>query len=560
MSNQQLNLARKWRSKQFDQIIGQELSVRMLKNSLYLNQLFPVYLFSGQRGCGKTTTARVFAAALSCYRLTDFQKNPKTTIVPCLICQSCLAMAAGNHPDFIEIDAASHTGVDNVRTLIEAASLLPVMGKKKIYLIDEAHMLSKAAFNAFLKILEEPPATVIFMLATTDPQKILETVRSRCFQLFFPAINTQALVKHLQEVCAQEKIKADEKALELIVKETQGLARDALNLLEQVRFSTGVVTQEAVLKALGHLSEEQLLGIFEKIIEGNLQNLLQYVQLIQLQTYDATSIWQKFIELVRFALFVKSGAIDAGAITQKERFQAILQKCSIEQLGHFLKILYQQELLLAKTTVQHGLLEIVFLDMCRPLTQLVKIEPIITHTQNQKPAVVQKELEAATSNHPSVAAPAQDMRWNQFIVNIEQLSDPLLNSIFKQATFVSFDETTKKLVISFAQEATLFTDWLKETEKIWLTLLKDLFGQSVEYIAQFDQSVTRVKAKTTYNELGQMQQQAQTSSSGTPNKIISPVARQRSATVNVSDKEAFKTANQLLDTFGGTIVEVQGDE
>ncbi len=556
MSTGQLNLARKWRSKQFDQIVGQELSVRMLKNSLYLNQLFPVYLFSGQRGCGKTTTARVFAAALSCYSLTDFQKNPKITVVPCLTCESCLAMAAGNHPDFIEIDAASHTGVDNVRTLIEAASLLPVMGKKKIYLIDEAHMLSKAAFNAFLKILEEPPATVIFMLATTDPQKILETVRSRCFQLFFPAINTQALVKHLQEVCLEEKIKADVKALELIVKETQGLARDALNLLEQVRFSTGTVTQEAVLKALGHLSEEQLLGILEKIVQGNLHDLLQYLQVINFQVYDATSIWQKFIELVRLALFVKSGAIDAGAITQKERFESIVQKMSIDQLGYFLKNLYQQELLLAKTTVQHGLLEMVFLEMCRPLVQPTTGAPVVVQPQTQKVTAIQQQAEPVAVINSVVADPVQNIAWTQFIHKIEQLSDPLLNSIFKQATFVSFDQVTKKLVISFAQEATLFTDWLKETEKIWLVLLKDIFGESVEYSAQFGQATSMANNKTVQKEQGAMQQQAQTTS----HKIISPVARQKAATVNVSDKEAFKTANQLLDTFGGTIVEVQNDE
>jgi DNA polymerase III subunit gamma/tau len=556
MSTQQLNLARKWRSKQFDQIIGQELSVRMLKNSLYLNQLFPVYLFSGQRGCGKTTTARVFAAALSCYQLPDFQKNPKSTVVPCLTCESCLAMATGNHPDFIEIDAASHTGVDNVRTLIEAASLLPVMGKKKIYLIDEAHMLSKAAFNAFLKILEEPPATVIFMLATTDPQKIIETVRSRCFQLFFPAINTQALVKHLQEVCLEEKIKADVKALELIVKETQGLARDALNLLEQVRFSTGTVTQEAVLKALGHLSEEQLLGIFEKIVQGNLHDLLQYLQAINFQAYDAQSIWQKCIEMVRLALFVKSGAIDASSFTQKERFQAIIQKSSLDQLGYFLKILYQQELLLAKTTVQHGLLEMVFLEMCRFLVQPQSVMTVQVQPTVQKSSVVKSaELQPVVNNQATVNVD-QDARWEKFIQSIEQLSDPLLNSIFKQATFVSFDEVAKKLVISFAQESTLFTDWLKETEKIWLILLKNVFGEFVEYSAQFMPANSMVNNKIVQKEQGAIQQHAQTTS----HKIISPVARQKAATVNISDKEAFKTANQLLDTFGGTIVEVQGDE
>jgi len=175
MQDSTLNLARKWRSKNFDQVIGQELSVRMLKNSLYRDLYFPVYLFSGQRGCGKTSTARIFAAALNCEQLGVFQQSPKTQSVPCLICTPCQAMIAGRHPDFFEIDAASHTGVDNIRHIIDASQLLPVMGRKKIYLIDEAHMLSKASFNALLKILEEPPRSVVFILATTDPHKIIET-------------------------------------------------------------------------------------------------------------------------------------------------------------------------------------------------------------------------------------------------------------------------------------------------------------------------------------------------------------------------------------------------
>ncbi|HZW61234.1 MAG TPA: AAA family ATPase, partial [Candidatus Babeliales bacterium] len=155
--NNTLNLARKWRSRNFDQIVGQELSVKMLKNSLYLGQFFPVYLFSGQRGCGKTSTARVFAAAVNCKQLPSFQQNPKNFSIPCLTCESCTAMMQGQHPDFFEIDAASHTGVDTIRQIIDASQLLPLMGAKKIYLIDEAHMLSKASFNALLKILEEPP-------------------------------------------------------------------------------------------------------------------------------------------------------------------------------------------------------------------------------------------------------------------------------------------------------------------------------------------------------------------------------------------------------------------
>src|SRR6202789_2142037 len=222
MNTQQLNLARKWRSKDFSQIIGQDLLVRMLKNSLYLSHYFPVYLFAGQRGCGKTTTARVFAAAVNCEQLAAFQKDPKNISLPCLTCASCTAMKEGKHPDFIEIDAASHTGVDNICQIIDASSFLPLMGRKKIYLIDEAHMLSKAAFNAFLKLLEEPPVSVLFILATTDTQKIIETVRSRCFQLYFKPVETSCLVDYLKQMCAQEAIAIDQEALHMIVKETDG--------------------------------------------------------------------------------------------------------------------------------------------------------------------------------------------------------------------------------------------------------------------------------------------------------------------------------------------------
>ena len=173
-------------------LVGQPLVVRLVKNSLYRNLIFPVYLLIRYSWLWKTSVARIFAAALNCDALEQFQKNPQNQQLPCLACASCQAMQAMNHPDFIEIDAASHTGVDNVRAIIDAASFVPVLGKKKIYLIDEAHMLSKAAFNAFLKILEEPPISVVFMLATTDPHKILETVTSRCFQLFFEPIEMQS--------------------------------------------------------------------------------------------------------------------------------------------------------------------------------------------------------------------------------------------------------------------------------------------------------------------------------------------------------------------------------
>lgn len=563
MTVQHTNLARKWRSKQFNQVVGQELSIRMLKNSLYLNQFFPVYLFSGQRGCGKTTTARIFAAALNCHKLAEFQKDPKNITVPCLGCESCLAMAQGNHPDFIEIDAASHTGVDNVRTIIDAASLLPVMGNKKLYLIDEAHMLSKAAFNAFLKILEEPPDSAIFMLATTDPQKIIDTVRSRCFKLFFTAIAPEALVPYIKTICQAEKIAVEDQALYTIVRETEGSARDALNLLEQVRFSHGRVTQQAVIKVLGHMGEDQLLGLLETILAGDTQKLVFFLTEIQFENYCAQTVWAKFQELIRTALFAKYGATKYETILDKTRFEKILRSVDSVRLGAYLEALYKQEMVLLKTTVQHGLLEMLFIQLC----QYGVVQPQPVAVSSQSPILAQKKTLQPTSPvaetpQPQVISEVESdpTQWGQFLHKVATLSDPLLASIFNQAQFKSYDEATGELKLLFAQDVGFFGEWLKETEKVWMGFLKEVFGGTVVFTPLFEQGTNAPQVVQKKAPVSQIQRVPQGKVSTTPNKVVSPGASQRATIVNVTDKEKWKTASQLVEMFGGTVVEVPSDE
>ena len=303
----QLNLARAWRSKHFDELVGQPLVIRLVKNSLYRNLIFPVYLLSGMRGCGKTSVARLFAAALNCQALETFQKDPQNQQLPCLVCTSCLAMQKMNHPDFIEIDAASHTGVDNVRSIIDTASFVPVMGRKKIYLIDEAHMLSKAAFNAFLKILEEPPLSVVFMLATTDPHKILGTVTSRCFQLFFDPIDISSVAKHLAAICAQENIAFEEAALALIAQETEGSMRDALNMVERIRIAYPSITVTAVTELLGTIDNERLIQLLQAVVQNSPAQVITLLKNYELHTYNPLTFWKSFVELIRHAVWIKTG-------------------------------------------------------------------------------------------------------------------------------------------------------------------------------------------------------------------------------------------------------------
>jgi DNA polymerase-3 subunit gamma/tau len=318
----ELNLARKWRPLTFENIVGQELTVRLLKNSLFKQHFLPVYLLSGQRGCGKTTTGRVFAAAINCLQLDEFSRNPQH-IVPCGSCASCQAMRHGNHPDFIEIDAASHTGVDNVRQIIEATTFLPHMGRKKIYLIDEAHMLSKAAFNAFLKILEEPPKTVLFMMATTDSHKIIDTVRSRCFQLFFEPLAPEILLNHLATICEKEAIAYEREALAVIVKEAEGSVRDALNLIERVRLAHDTISAEATRSVFGSLDDQAIINLVAALARKQPAEVVAVWQEHQLSTKPPSLLWKKLFDTLHACLLFTFSPKTSAMPMYEEELRAI---------------------------------------------------------------------------------------------------------------------------------------------------------------------------------------------------------------------------------------------
>ena len=494
MNTQNLNLARKWRSKNFDQIVGQDLSVRMLKNSLYLNQYFPVYLFAGQKGCGKTSTARVFAAAVNCEELPHFQKDPKIALLPCLQCISCKAIHAGSHPDFIEIDAASNTGVDNVRQIIDSSALLPLMGRKKIYLIDEAHMLSKAAFNAFLKLMEEPPASVIFILATTDTQKIIETVRSRCFQLLFRPVDDAPLLAHLQKVCDSENIAYDVDALSLIIKETGGSIRDALNLLEQVRFSDSRVTKEAIYQVLGHLDENRLLNLFEIMLYKNPADLLAFTSAQSLEQYSAEFLWQRLTELIRACIWIKNGVAPRNFAEYTAQLQFLTRGKSLSYMSSLLELFYTNEALFRKTTSQYAFLEVILLRICRKNES--NSNSSIPAAAAQSSASDASELLAleesddqADDDESDEQEPVYDNEetalWAKLVTKIDLLHDPLLSSIFKQGSLQSYDKQQGLLIAQFPKELIFFSDLIESTQAQWQPLFAQVLDKSVTIQLQF---------------------------------------------------------------------------
>ena len=261
-------LARKWRPRNFAQLAGQEHVVQALTNALTQNRLHHAYLFTGTRGVGKTTIARIFAKSLNC--------ESGITATPCGVCGACTEIDSGRFVDLIELDAASNTQVDNMRELLESALYAPTSGRFKVYIIDEVHMLSKSAFNAMLKTLEEPPSHVKFILATTDPQKIPVTVLSRCLQFNLKQLPPALILTHLQYVLGQENIPFEIGALNLVARAAQGSMRDALSLLDQaIAYSSGKVDEALVRTMLGAIDQGYLFDLLQTLRVGDGAGLLR---------------------------------------------------------------------------------------------------------------------------------------------------------------------------------------------------------------------------------------------------------------------------------------------
>lgn len=283
-------LARKWRPRSFEQMVGQPHVVQALSNALQAQRLHHAYLFTGTRGVGKTTVARVLAKCLNC--------ESGITSTPCGQCSACQEIDSGRFLDLIEVDAASRTGVDDTRDLLENVPYAPSHGRFKVYLIDEVHMFSKSSFNALLKTLEEPPPHVKFLLATTDPQKMPPTVLSRCLQFHLKPMPAELIARHLERILQAEQIRAEPAALLQIAQQADGSMRDALSLLDQaIAYGGGVLEEEAVRQMLGVVSRTHLLRLLQALIHADAQGLLTTLDELATQGPDYDALLAEFISL-----------------------------------------------------------------------------------------------------------------------------------------------------------------------------------------------------------------------------------------------------------------------
>jgi len=263
-------LARKWRPKNFNEIVGQDSTLRMLSNALDNERLHHAYLFTGTRGIGKTTLARIFAKCLNCEK--------KISSTPCNNCDTCKAIDEGRFIDLLEIDAASRTKVEDTREILDNVPYAPTAGRFKIYLIDESHMLSTHSFNALLKTLEEPPAHVKFLLATTDPKKLPITILSRCLQFHLKRVSIENISEHLKNICEAEKINFERPALELLAHAADGSLRDALSLLDQsIAYCNNTLVTKEIRNMLGTVEHETLFELLKALAEKNGKKLLSEI-------------------------------------------------------------------------------------------------------------------------------------------------------------------------------------------------------------------------------------------------------------------------------------------
>ena len=382
-------LARKYRPQKFSDVIGQEHVTRTLKNAIEQKRIAHGYIFSGHRGIGKTTVARILAMALNC------RSSEQPVAEPCGVCDSCTEIRAGNAVDVIEIDAATNRGIDEIRELREAARYRPARDRFKIYILDEAHQITDAAFNALLKTLEEPPGHVVFMLATTAPEDIPQTIRSRCQHFSFRAVKFDQIVDQLKDLCGRENISADQEALALLAEAGDGSMRDALSLLDQaIASSDGKLTAEQVRQLIGVASSGIIEEIMQAVARSASDEILKTTDRLLTEGQNPVHFAKQLLRFLRNAVVAKVAGSDSSLLQissdERTRVARVAELFSEEDLARHLQIMlrthaelgYRQE---QRFHLELGLLKMAHAQRLLPIEQLLSgVEPLKASAPDRK--------------------------------------------------------------------------------------------------------------------------------------------------------------------------------
>ncbi len=371
-------LARKYRPQKFSEVIGQEHVTRTLKNAIAQGRVAHGYIFSGHRGIGKTTIARILAMALNC------QSQDHPIPEPCGVCDSCVEIRAGNAVDVIEIDAATNRGIDEIRELREAARYRPARDRFKIYILDEAHQITDAAFNALLKTLEEPPGHIVFMMATTQPEDIPQTIRSRCQHFSFHAVRFDDIVQQLRDIAKQEGIEYDDNALAMLAEVGDGSMRDALSIMDQAIACCGTTLSGEVVRGLvGTVSSDVLEDVMDAVARNSSADVLRAIDRLLVEGQSAQHFARQMLRFLRNIMVAKVAGSDSPVLQissdERARVARVAERFSEEDLARFMQIMlrthsdlgYKQE---QRFHLELGLLKLVHAQRLLPLEELLSGE------------------------------------------------------------------------------------------------------------------------------------------------------------------------------------------
>jgi DNA polymerase-3 subunit gamma/tau len=388
-------LARKYRPQKFSDVIGQDHVTRTLQNAIEQGRIAHGYIFSGHRGIGKTTIARILAMALNC------RSKDHPVPEPCGVCDSCVEIRAGNSVDVIEIDAATNRGIDEIRELREAARYRPARDRFKIYILDEAHQITDAAFNALLKTLEEPPSHIVFMMATTQPEDIPQTIRSRCQHFSFHAVRFDEIVGQLRDIAKQEKIKADDDALAMLAEVGDGSMRDALSIMDQAIACCGANLSADVVRGLvGTVSSQVLEDMMDAVARSSSEDVLRAIDRLLVEGQSPQHFARQMLRFLRNALVAKVAGSDSTVLQisadERARVTRVADRFSEEDLSRFMQIMlrthgelgYKQE---QRFHLELGLLKLVHAQRLLPLEQLLSGE-----AGQAKPGLTTSQARAAS--------------------------------------------------------------------------------------------------------------------------------------------------------------------
>jgi len=470
-------LYRQWRPHTFDEVVGQDHIVRILRNQIINDRISHAYLFCGSRGTGKTSTAKIFARAINCQSPMDGS--------PCGKCDVCRDLSSENNMDVLEIDAASNNRVEEMRELLDKVKYPPAVGRYKVYIIDEAHMLTIGAFNALLKTLEEPPEHVVFILATTEPHKIPDTILSRCQRYDFKRISLRVMMDRLSKIGQDMKIDIEPEAIETIARWAEGGMRDALSLLDQcMAFSNGVVTNDSVLAILGTADQNFIFQFVENIMKGQLSSLLKQVDLLIEDSRDISIFVRDLIYHLRNLLLVKvcdepEKLLDLSESTL-DRYKSQAQYANEPRLIRAIEILSTLESELKWNSQPRIMLEMALVKITRP-EQEDSLDALIDRISVLEDKLAKGVVISSTQNQSSNQHSKEEKQDSKesSSEDVSRQEEKQKNKGLKKIDSSKAEQDAQGIADDSEQSSEEFAVENKEVSKVWPDILKTIKKERV---------------------------------------------------------------------------------